>query len=114
MIAIEKNQDGFFDIVLTDKKDSFVSNVFDFVFQNQTTNEIVELTLTDISQFPERISRFEFSSTDFQSETPGFWLYFVKQNDVIFANGRMTLISESTTFSQYDGKDKSFFVYSTQ
>lgn len=114
MIAIEKDQDGFFDIVLTDKKDSFPSNVFDFVFQNQTTNEVVELTLTDISTFPDRVSRFEYTSTDFENQTPGFWLYFVKQNDIVFANGRMILTSQSTPFSQYDGKDKSFFVYSTQ
>lgn len=112
MIVIEKDGNGFFDLTLFDKSMSIVGVLYDFIFVNDTTREELEFTLTDISDFPERFSRFEYVDTMFQDSTPGFWKYKVKNDDVEIAFGRMILSTTPGSFIQYDGKDNSVYVYS--
>lgn len=112
MIVVEQNEDGFFDVTIFDKSSSIVGNFFDFKFQNEMTNESVELSLNDISIAPERYSRFEYTSTMFQNSTPGFWKYEIKNDNKLIAFGKMLLSAIPGSFVQYDGRDNSVFVYS--
>jgi hypothetical protein len=111
MIQIDKGQVGFFDVAIFDKYSTFVSNQFDFEFENEVTGEVVQLTLTDTSTSFSRYSRFFYTINDFANNTSGFYRYKIIHDNVEIAQGRMYLYVNPQVTQSYDGYDKTTYVY---
>jgi hypothetical protein len=111
MIKIDKGQTGFFDIALSDKIESFVSNDYEFTFENEVTSEIITTTLTDTSIYFDRFSRFFYTDNLFINSNTGFYRYTIQQNGNFIASGRMFLFIAPQNIVTYDGYDGSVSVY---
>lgn len=111
MIKIDKGQLGFFDIALSDKIDVVVSNDYEFTFENEVTGEIVTETLTDVSVYFDRYSRFNYTDDMFINSNTGFYKYTIEQGGNVIATGRMFLYTSPQNAITYDGYDKSVSVY---
>lgn len=116
MITIEKAENSTIYITLFDKRETS-SNVYIFLFQHEVTKEEVTLTLTDVSDFKSRYSKFAISSASFNNGTVGFWRYFVTQTGSggnIIATGKMELTATnlaSIDVVRYNGYVGSYKTY---
>jgi hypothetical protein len=112
MLVIDKNNDGVIIIPLRDKVEFYINDDYDFKFVNCLTDEQIDLTLTDTSDFPERYCEFVYTTTPFETSTIGFWNYFIEYDGVLVATGKMLLQSNGVPdITQYDGYDGTRIVY---
>ena len=95
------------------------SNSYIILFVNEVTNEQVNLTLTDVSSFKSRYSKFQVLNTSFDTETIGFWRYYVTQagsGATIIATGKFELVdanlsdTEVIRYTGYNGSYKTYTV----
>lgn len=118
MITIPKNQNINIFITLTDKRLT-TSDIYIFTFEHEVTGEEVVLTLTDVSQFEERVSKFAVTSANFAQNTVGFYRYFVRQSgsgSTIIATGKMNLTEPNLStagvvrYNGYNGDYKTYTI----
>jgi hypothetical protein len=118
MIAIPQGANTSIYITLTDKRETN-SNVYEFRFNHEVTNEEVNLNLTDISAFKERVSVFAITEANFDESTIGFWRYNVTQEGSgadIIATGKMQLTAPNLSTAgviRYNGYNGDFKTYTT-
>lgn len=118
MITIAKNQNVNIFITLTDKRLT-TSDIYIFTFENEVTGEEVVLTLTDVSEFEERVSKFAVTDEDFADSTVGFYRYFVRQSgsgSTIIATGKMNLTEPNLSTAgvvRYNGYNGDYKTYTT-
>ena len=95
------------------------SDSYIILFVNEVTNEQVNLTLTDVSSFKSRYSKFQVLNTSFDTETIGFWRYYVTQagsGATIIATGKFELVdanlsdTEVIRYTGYNGSYKTYTV----
>lgn len=118
MIAIAQGANVLIYVTLTDKRET-ASNVYQFRFNHEVTNEQVDLTLTDISDFKQRVSVFTILDENFDESTIGFWRYNVTQEGSgteIIATGKMQLTAPNLSTAgvvRYNGYNGDFKTYTT-
>ena len=116
MILFEKGT--IKDLVLSLEKVTIESPIYLFEFVNDITNEIVIFEALNESLYIERYSEFEINVNDyFLNATEGFWTYQVfefqeepeikKQLEI----GKMKLVGEAFTFTEYNGQSEDFITY---
>ena len=116
MITIAKGENSTIYITLFDKRETS-NNSYTFLLQHEVTKEEVTLTLTDISAFKDRYSKFSISNASFTNSTVGFWRYFVTQaasGSTIIATGKMELTATnlaSVDVVRYNGYVGSYKTY---
>jgi hypothetical protein len=118
MIAIPQGANSSIYVTLTDKRETS-SNVYIFRFNHEVTNEEVILTLTDISTFKDRVSKFAITIANFTDRTIGFWRYNVTQSgsgSEIIATGKMQLTAANLSTAgviRYNGYNGDYKTYTT-
>ena len=118
MIAIPQGENTSIYITLTDKRET-TSNVYIFLFEHEVTKEEVTLTLTDTSEFKDRVSVFAITEANFQESTIGFWRYYVTQTASgaeVIATGKMELTAPNLSTAgvvRYNGYNGDFKTYTT-
>jgi len=118
MIAIPQGENTSIYVTLTDKRETS-SNSYIFLFEHEVTKEDVTLTLTDISTFKDRVSKFAITSANFNNRTIGFWRYYVTQSgsgSQIIATGKMQLTAANLSTAgvvRYNGYNGDFKTYTT-
>ena len=118
MIAIPQGENTSIYVTLTDKRETS-SNSYIFLFEHDVTKEDVTLTLTDISTFKDRVSKFAITSANFNNRTIGFWRYYVTQSgsgSQIIATGKMQLTAANLSTAgvvRYNGYNGDFKTYTT-
>jgi hypothetical protein len=118
MIAIPQGANTSIYITLTDKRETS-SNVYIFLFEHEVTKEQVTLTLTDISTFKDRVSKFAIITANFTNRTIGFWRYYVTQTASgaeVIATGKMQLTAPNLSTAgvvRYNGYNGDFKTYTT-
>lgn len=116
MIRIEYNTNQNIFISLTDKRLT-TSDTYLFKFIHQVTSEEVILTLSDISLYKVRYSKFLIQSSSFIDKTKGFWNYYVTQagsGSTIIATGKMLLEADNLSVegvARYEGYNGSYKTY---
>lgn len=92
--------------------------IYQLSFVNDITNESVIFEALNTSLFIERYSAFEITVNDyFLNATEGFWTYriYEYQEEPLIKNqleiGKMKLIGEAFTFTEYDGQSEDFITY---
>ena len=118
MIAIPQGANTSIYITLTDKRET-TSNVYIFLFEHEVTKEEVTLTLTDTSEFKDRVSVFAITEANFDESTIGFWRYYVTQTESgaeVIATGKMELTAPNLSTAgvvRYNGYNGDFKTYTT-
>ncbi len=115
MIRILKGEDNYLYITLRDKT-STNSNTYSFKFVNEVTREEVVVSLSDLSSYKERYSKFFTPSSTFDDNTVGFYVYYVTQQNVVIATGKMELIADDLStlgVKRYNGYVGSYKTYTT-
>ncbi len=90
-----------------------------FSFEHEVTKEEVTLTLTDTSEFKERVSVFAITEANFENSTIGFWRYYVTQTESgadVVATGKMELTAPNLSTAgvvRYNGYNGDFKTYTT-
>jgi hypothetical protein len=116
MILFEKGT--IKDLILSLEKVTINDPIYRFEFVNDITNEIVIFEALNESLYIDRYSQFEINVNDyFLNATEGFWTYrvFEFQSDPELKNqleiGKMKLIGEAFTFTEYNGQSEDFITY---
>lgn len=118
MIAIPQGENSSIYITLTDKRETS-SNSYIFLFEHEVTKEEVTLTLTDTSNFKDRVSIFAITEANFDQSTIGFWRYYVTQSgsgSEVIATGKMQLTAPNLSTAgvvRYNGYNGDFKTYTT-
>lgn len=118
MIAIPQGTNSTIRVTLTDKRLTS-SNVYIFLFEHEVTKEDVTLTLTDTSNFKDRLSQFAITEANFTGRTIGFWRYYVTQTGSgaeVIATGKMELTATNLSTAgvvRYNGYNGDFKTYTT-
>jgi hypothetical protein len=106
------------DLILSLQKLTIDDAIYRFEFVNDITNESVTFDAINESLYIERYSEFEITVNDyFLNGTEGFWTYrvFEFQADPEIKNqleiGKMKLIGEAFTFTEYNGQSEDFITY---
>ena len=106
------------ELILSLQKLTIDDAIYRFEFVNDITNEIVIFDSINESLYIDRYSEFEITVNDyFLNATEGFWTYrvFEFQEEPEIKNqleiGKMKLIGEAFTFTEYNGQSEDFITY---
>lgn len=94
---------------------------YEFQFENDITNEIINVGVSPNATPQERYFVFGFDIDEYfdQNKNNGFWTYrlFEVNSDPPIRRqiklGKMKLIGEATNFTQYNGQDNEFIAYNS-
>jgi hypothetical protein len=87
-------------------------------YENDITKDIVYTEPTEMSNHLDRYNEFSINVTNYFEDYPsGFWTYRVYQYRAdplvkhLLQVGKMKLVGEAFDFTEYDGQDDEFIVY---
>jgi hypothetical protein len=87
-------------------------------YENDITKDVVSTEPTEMSNYLDRYNEFSIDVTTYFEQYPsGFWTYRVYQYTAdplvkhLLQVGKMKLVGEAFDFTEYNGQDEEFIVY---